>query len=88
MHTKSEQKGIGDWFCAIVKNVFTICFGRVWIIMRYFLFEKQAFNRLLKVIGIQMLVWSVMNVDQWTSPIKHLNIHGTLSLLVVPFLDL
>ena len=25
------------------------CVGRIWIVIRYFLFEKQAFNRLLKV---------------------------------------
>ena len=33
----------------------TICVGRVWIVIRYFLFEKQAFNGLLKVIGIQRI---------------------------------
>ena len=47
LHTKSEQK---------VSNILiTICVGRVWIVTRYFLFEKQAFDGLLKVIGIQNL---------------------------------
>ena len=32
---------------------FTICVGRVWIVIRYFLFEKHALDGLLKVIGIQ-----------------------------------
>ena len=32
---------------------FTICVGSVSIVIGYFLFEKQAFNGLLKVIGIQ-----------------------------------
>ena len=36
-----------------MKYTFTICVGRVWIVKRYFLFEKQTFNGLLKVIGIQ-----------------------------------
>ena len=31
----------------------TVCVGRVWIVIRYFLLEKQAFHGLLKVIGIQ-----------------------------------
>ena len=35
------------------KYTFTICVGRVWIVIGYFLFEKQAFNGLLKVISIQ-----------------------------------
>ena len=64
-HTKSEQKVL-DWFCTqiIFKNplrtgfsirniLITICVRGVWIAMRYFLFEKLAFNRLSKVIGIQ-----------------------------------
>ena len=37
------------------KNTFTICVGRVWVVMGYFLFEKLAFNGLLKVIGIRRL---------------------------------
>ena len=58
---KSEQKVIGKWFCALInfKNPlkpglynFTICIGRVWIVIVYFLLKKQTFNRLLKVIGI------------------------------------
>ena len=65
MHTISEQKVIGNWFCApiifqnsikkkfsIKKCNFKICVGRVWIVIWYFLFEKQTFNGLLKVIGI------------------------------------
>ena len=35
------------------KYSFTICAGRVWIVIRYILFERQTFNGLLKVIGIQ-----------------------------------
>ena len=37
------------------KYTFTICIGRVWIVIGYFLFEKQAFNGILKVIGIQIV---------------------------------
>ena len=33
-----------------MKYTFTICVGRAWIVIGYFLFEKQTFNRLLKVI--------------------------------------
>jgi hypothetical protein len=40
-----------------MKYTFTICVRRVWIVIRYFLFEKQAFNGLLKVIGIQNLLY-------------------------------
>ena len=32
------------------------CVGPVWIVIGYFLFEKRPFNRLLKVIGIQILM--------------------------------
>ena len=60
LHIKSKQKVIGNWFCApiIFKNPLntgfsTICVGRVCIVIRYFLFEKHAFNGLLKVISIQ-----------------------------------
>ena len=57
---------IGNWFCApiIIKNLLkpgfnnkytcTICFVCVWIVIGYFLFKKQTFNGLLKVIGIQI----------------------------------
>ena len=51
MHIKSEQKVnnfVHQWF---KKNA--ICVGRVWIVLGYFLFEKQTLNGLLKVIGIQ-----------------------------------
>jgi hypothetical protein len=36
------------------KYTFTICFGPVWVF--FFLLEKQTFNGLLKVIGIQILL--------------------------------
>ena len=35
------------------KYTFTICVARVWIVLGYFLFEKQTFNGLSKVISIQ-----------------------------------
>ena len=41
------------------KNTFTICVWRVWIVIRYFLFEKLAFNGLLMVIGMQILLLSI-----------------------------
>ena len=56
LHTKSEQKVIGNWFCETIifknpsKPNFHICVERVWIVIRYFLFEKQTLNGLLKVI--------------------------------------
>ena len=60
LHTKFKQKLI--WAQIIFKNLFktgfSICVGRVWIVIRYFLFERQTFNGLLKVIGIQI---SIMN---------------------------
>ena len=61
LHTKIKQKVIGNWFCTPIicktplinkKYTFTICVGGVWIVIRYFLFEKQAFKGLLKIIGI------------------------------------
>ena len=67
LYTKSLQKIIDNYFCAsiIFKNslktgfnkkfTFTICVGRVWVIIGYFLLEKQTFNGLLKVIGIQIV---------------------------------
>ena len=36
-----------------MKYTFTICVGRGWIVIGYFLFKKQTFNGLLRVIGIQ-----------------------------------
>ena len=37
-----------------IRNILIIiCVGRVWIVIRYFLFKKWTFNGLLKVIGIQ-----------------------------------
>ena len=59
LHTYSEQKVIDNLFCApiIFKNpkkyTFTNCVECVWIVIAYFLFEKQTYNRLLKVIGIE-----------------------------------
>ena len=38
-----------------LKYTFTIFVGRVWVVMGNFLFEKLAFNGLLKVISIQRL---------------------------------
>ena len=35
------------------KYNFTICVGRVWIVIRYFLFKKHDFNAILKGVGIQ-----------------------------------
>ena len=35
------------------KYTFTICVGRVWIVIGYFLIVKQAFNGLLNVISVQ-----------------------------------
>ena len=37
LHTKYEQKVIGDLS-------FTICVERVWIVIGYFLIEKQTFD--------------------------------------------
>ena len=61
LHTKSDLKVIGNWFCEPInfknqKYNFTICEGCVGIVIWYFLFEKEAFNELLKVIGIQTLL--------------------------------
>ena len=65
LHTKSEQKGIGNYICTpmIFKNsffnkkyTFTICVGLVWVVIVYFLLEKQTFNGLLKVISILMYI--------------------------------
>ena len=39
-----------------LRNIlFTICFRRVWIAIMIFLIKKQAFDGLLKIIGIQIL---------------------------------
>ena len=49
-NTKSLKPGFS------IRNILlqiTICVGCVWIVIGYFLFEKEAFNGLLKVIGIQ-----------------------------------
>ena len=67
LHTKSRQQVIGNWFCTTIifknplktgfsiRNIpITICVVRVWIVTGYFLFEKQTFDGLLKIIGIQI----------------------------------
>ena len=41
------------WFF-IKKYTFTIRVGRVWVVIVFFLLEKQTFNELLKVIGKQI----------------------------------
>ena len=42
----------------------TICVGRVWIVIRSFLFEKEAFNGLLKVIGKQIyFIYRAFDID-------------------------
>ena len=46
LHTKSEQKVIGNQFCSpiIIKYLLkTNCVGRVWIVKGY-IFEKQPFT--------------------------------------------
>ena len=63
LHPKSEQKVMG--ICTPIslkksvqnkKNTFTICVGCVLIAIGHFLFEKQIFNGLLKVIVIQNIL--------------------------------
>ena len=75
-HTISEPKGIGNWFCAPIifrnplktlffnkKYTITICVGCVWIVIGYFLFEKEAFNRFLKAIETHLDPNSVIIID-------------------------
>ena len=38
------------------KYTFTIFVGRVWVVILFFLLEKQTFNGLLKVFGIQIIL--------------------------------
>ena len=40
----------------VSQKTFSICVGRVWIVLGYFLFEKLAFNGLLKVIGMHNML--------------------------------
>ena len=47
------QASIENRFFDINMYTLKISVGRVWIVIRYFLFEEQAFNGLLKVIVIQ-----------------------------------
>ena len=35
---------------------------KVWIVIKYFLFEKQTFNGLLKVIGVQNIFMNMLNL--------------------------
>ena len=47
---------------------FTIFDGRVWIVVSYFLFEKETYNGLLLVFGIQRYVMNISyNNEQCTS---------------------
>ena len=48
MHQKNPLKRIFT-----KKYTFTICVGRIWIVIGYFLFKNETFNGLLKVNGIQ-----------------------------------
>ena len=67
LHTKSEQKFTVINFVRqqfvknrifIKKETFTICVERTrFLIVGYFLFEKQTFNEILKFIGIQRLFY-------------------------------
>ena len=41
------------------KYTFTSCVGCIWIVIGYFLFEKQTFNGSLKIIGIQKTFFSI-----------------------------
>ena len=44
-----------DLICnKILMVTFTNCVQRIWVVKVYFLLEKQTFNEILKVIGIQM----------------------------------
>ena len=41
----------------LIRNILIkICFRRVWIVMRYLLFDKYAFNGFLKVSGAQRII--------------------------------
>ena len=63
LHAKSEKKKLSNWICTpiIFKNPIKTCFyikkfmSGAFGLYIYFLFEKQAFNGLLKVIDIQIL---------------------------------
>ena len=59
LYTNNLQKSVKTRF-SNEKNTFTKCVGRVWIVIVYFLLEKQAFNGLLKVIGIQIDIMFLM----------------------------
>ena len=61
-----------------VKNVpIIICVVGVWIVMRYLLFEKQTFNGLLKVIGLQMILWFI----DYTYTITYLEILANILII-------
>ena len=62
MRTRSEQKVIcnllksnKNWVLNM-KYTFTICVGRIWISIEYFLFQKHTFNELLKVVGTKHII--------------------------------
>ena len=40
-------------FFKIIGAQISICVRRVWVVIGFFLFEKQTFNGILKIIGIQ-----------------------------------
>ena len=45
-----------------MKYTFTICIGRVWVVIVFFLLRKQTFNGLLKVIGVQMILEKIQKI--------------------------
>ena len=69
LHTKSKKKVLGNLFCAPIifktslKYTFTICVSDVFIVIGYFLLEKQTFDKLLKVIGVQNIFFIYINMS-------------------------
>ena len=61
MYTKDLKKSVKTRFLN-KKYTFTICVGRVWVVIVYFLLEKHTFNGLLKVIGIQIFLYNLLIV--------------------------
>ena len=64
------------------KILITICGGRVWIVIKYLLFEKQTFNGLLKVIGIQInlsVYFTFTSYDFYSQFIERTNVLKTTS---------
>ena len=92
LYTKYEQKSI--WFCTpiifknmlkivfLIRNILiTICVGGVWIIMRYLLFEKQTFDILLKVIGIQKQLLVIMRFESRIASVINLETTSIVQIL-------